>query len=117
MECGVYIDKVHTMETQCGIFIDKAHPMIKEIKVHQKIFKKSENVEKIYNITKPKIYLIHPSILYIFFKTDSMKKTTLCYLLYPDISSMMKFNKLIWLNPIDKDCVVQCLKESLINGQ
>lgn len=80
MECGVYIDKVHPMETQCGIFIDKAHPMIKEIKVHQKIFKKSENVEKIYNITKPKIYLIHPSILYIFFLTDSIKKTTLCYL-------------------------------------
>lgn len=77
MECGVYIDKVHPMETQCGIFIDKAHPMIKEIKVHQKIFKKSENVEKIYNITKPKIYLIHPSILYIFFLTDSIKKNNL----------------------------------------
>lgn len=80
MECGVYIDKVHPMETQCGIFIDKAHPMIKEIKVHQKNFKKSENVEKIYNTTKPKIYLIHPSILYIFFRTDSIKKKTLCYL-------------------------------------
>lgn len=79
MDCGVYIDKVHPMETQYGIFIDKAHLVIKDIKVHLKNFKKSENVEKIYNITKPKIYLIHPCILYILFKTDSIKKN-LCYL-------------------------------------
>lgn len=48
--------------------------MIKEIKVYQKIFKKFENVEKIYNIIKFKIYLIYLSIFYIFFKIDLIKK-------------------------------------------
>lgn len=48
--------------------------MIKEIKVYQKNFKKFENVEKIYNIIKFKIYLIYLSIFYIFFKIDLIKK-------------------------------------------
>lgn len=48
--------------------------MIKEIKVYQNIFKKFENVEKIYNIIKFKIYLIYLSIFYIFFKIDLIKK-------------------------------------------
>lgn len=48
--------------------------MIKEIKVYQKNFKKFENVEKIYNIIKFKIYLINLSIFYIFFKIDLIKK-------------------------------------------
>lgn len=56
--------------------------MIKEIKVYQKIFKKFENVEKIYNIIKFKIYLIYLSIFYIFFKIDLIKKNLMLFVIF-----------------------------------
>lgn len=56
--------------------------MIKEIKVYQKIFKKFENVEKIYNIIKFKIYLIYLSIFYIFFKIDLIKKKFMLFVIF-----------------------------------
>lgn len=56
--------------------------MIKEIKVYQNIFKKFENVEKIYNIIKFKIYLIYLSIFYIFFKIDLIKKKFMLFVIF-----------------------------------
>lgn len=56
--------------------------MIKEIKVYQNIFKKFENVEKIYNIIKFKIYLIYLSIFYIFFKIDLIKKNFMLFVIF-----------------------------------
>lgn len=55
------------------------------------------------------------TIIYIFITDSIVKPHAICNIRW-DISSIIKFNKLIWLNPIDMDWVVQCLQDLLIMG-